>query len=81
MIKELIPGKLYTPKLLFVAYYDKIQKQFTLIPKNNIFMYIGFEPYKNHFKKCVHIHIILKDKFLYVEKPTLECFLSQIKLP
>ena len=80
MIKELIPGKLYAPNILLVAYYDKIQKQFALITKKDIFMYIGIEPYQNHFKICIHFHIIFKDKFLYVEKPTLEIFLSQIKL-
>lgn len=78
MIKELIPGKLYTSHNLLVAYYNKTQKEYIIVPKGDIFTYISTEPFQNDFKTCVHFNIIFKDKFLYVEKPTLKWFLDQI---
>jgi hypothetical protein len=78
----LTPGKLYkTNKAVFVAFYNKTQKDFIVIHGNDVFLYLNHEPYEDGNKKCIHFNIIFKDKFLHVEKPTLEWFLKQIKLP
>ena len=78
---NLVPGKLYRNNSFgWLAFYNKIQKDCSYIPQNSIFLYLNHEPYEDGYKKCIHFNIIFEDKFLYIEKATLERFLSQIKL-
>jgi len=78
---NLTPGKLYRNNSFpWIAFYNKTQKDFIIIPKDGIFLYLNHEPYEDGYKKCIHFNIIFEDKILYIEKATLERVLSQIKL-